>query len=103
MKNLQKNFNNPVLNKRKIFFGLLFLVVLSFSLYMFFLGRTIFDLVDRKNAEDEIKLVMSNISELELEVLDYNNKVTLESAYNLGFVPNNDPKFVSRKKAAFVR
>ncbi len=103
MKNLQTNINNLNVNKRVLFFGLVFLVALSFSFYMFFLGRTIFDLVDRKNAEDEIRLVMSNISDLELQVLDYNSKVTLETAYGLGFVPNKDPKFVSRKKTAFVR
>lgn len=103
MENINKKINNPRFNKVAIFFGLMFLVIVSFFSYIFFLGRTIFDLVDRKNAENEIKLVMSSISELELQVLDYNNKVTLEKAYDLGFIPNNDPKFVSRKKSAFVR
>ena len=90
-------------HQRVFFFSLILLVILSFSLYMFFLGRTIFDLVDRKNTESEIRLASSRISNLELEVLDYNNKVTLQRAHDLGFVNNNDPKFVSRKQTALLR
>ncbi len=90
-------------NRRTFFFAMVLLVFVSFTFYMFFLGRTIFDLVDRKNAESEIRLVMSRISDLELEVLDYNNKVTMQMAYDLGFVNNNDPKFVSRKTTALLR
>ena len=90
-------------HQRVFFFSLVLLVIISFSLYMFFLGRTIFDLVDRKNLESEIKLASSRISELELEVLEYNTKVTLEKAYDLGFINNADPKFVSRKQTALLR
>ena len=90
-------------HQRVFFFSLVLLVIISFSLYMFFLGRTIFDLVDRKNLESEIKLASSRISELELEVLEYNSKVTLEKAYDLGFINNADPKFVSRKQTALLR
>ena len=90
-------------HQRVFFFSLILLVVASFSLYMFFLGRTIFDLVDRKNVESEIRLASSRISELELQVLDYNNQVTLQKAYDLGFVNNGDPKFVSRKQTALLR
>ncbi len=88
---------------RVFFFGLIFFVIVAFSFYMFFLGRTIFDLVDRKNVEQEIHLASSRISELELQVLDYNNQVTLQKAYDLGFVNNGDPKFVSRKQTALLR
>lgn len=92
------------LNKQRVFFfGLIFLVIVSFTLYMFFLGRTIFDLVDRKNIDTEIRLATSRISELELEVLEYSNKVTLQKAYELGFTNNMDPKFVSRKKTALLK
>ncbi len=90
-------------HQRVFFFSLILLVAMSFSLYMFFLGRTIFDLVDRKNVESEIRLTSSRISELELEVLEYNSKVTLEKAYELGFINNADPKFVSRKQTALLR
>ena len=59
--------------------------------------------MDRKNAEQEIRLASSRISELELKVLEYNNNVTLDTAYDLGFVQNADPRFVSRKKTASLR
>jgi len=92
------------LNKQRVFFfSLILLVFVSFSLYMFFLGRTIFDLVDRKNIEEEIRLANSRISELELHVLEYNSKVTLQKAHDLGFINNKDPKFVSRKKTALLK
>lgn len=92
------------LNKQRVFFfSLVLLVFVSFSLYMFFLGRTIFDLVDRQNINQEIRLANSRISELELYVLDYNNKVTLQKAHDLGFINNSDPKFVSRKKTALLK
>lgn len=86
--------------KRTVFFSLVLLSAIAFFTYMFFLGNTIFDLVARKNAETAIRDVSSKISSLELEVLSYNNQVTLDRAYELGFVNNSDPKFVSRK--AFV-
>jgi len=103
MKTLNTNSKGRLNHKRVFFFGLIFLIVLSFTFYMFFLGRTIFDLVDRKNAENEIRLASSRISELELEVLDYNNLVTMQKAYDLGFMNNSSPEFVNRKKAALLR
>ena len=101
--NIQLQPKTIIEQRRAVFFSLAFLVLLAFSFYMFFLGRTIFDLVDRKNAESESRLVMSRISDLELEVLEYNNTVTLQKAYELGFVNNQDPKFVSRKATALLR
>ncbi len=87
----------------KIFFCLSLLVVITFSLYMFFLGRTIFDLVARKNAESEIRSVATNISSLELEVFQYNNLVTLQKAHDLGFVNNSEPVFISQKSFVSLR
>lgn len=103
MKNIQAKTKGRLNKQRVFFFGLVLLVVASFTLYMFFLGRTIFDLVDRKNVEGEIRLASSRISELELKVLEYNNQVTLQKAYELGFINNSDPKFVNRKKTALLR
>lgn len=103
MKNNQAKIKSAISTRRVVFFSLVFLLILSFSLYMFFLGRTIFDLVDRKNAESETKVVTSRISDLELQVLEYNNKVTMQKAYELGFVNNNEPQFVSRKTTALLR
>lgn len=101
MKNINLKIDSS--NKRNIFFFLVFFAILSFSLYMFLLGSTIFDLVARKNTELSIREVSSSISSLELEVLGYNNKVTLDKAYELGFVNNTDPKFVSRKAMVLLR
>lgn len=103
MKNEYAKPKGRLNHQRVFFFSLVLLVVASFTLYMFFLGRTIFDLVDRKNVENDIRLVSSRISELELQVLDYNNQVTLQKAYELGFINNSDPKFVSRKQTALLR
>ncbi len=103
MKNLNTQTKGRLNHRRVFFFGLIFLVIITFALYMFFLGRTIFDLVDRKNAEGEVRLASSRISELELEVLDYNNTVTMQKAYDLGFINNSSPEFVNRKKAALLR
>ncbi|MEZ4210941.1 MAG: hypothetical protein R3B39_01430 [Candidatus Paceibacterota bacterium] len=103
MQNNQKMVKGKLNHRRVFFFSLILLVGIAFSLYMFFLGRTIFDLVDRKNVEQEIRLASSRISELELLVLDYNNEVTLQKAYELGFINNADPKFVSRKQTALLR
>ncbi len=103
MKNEYAKPKGRLNHQRVFFFSLVLLVVASFTLYMFFLGRTIFDLVDRKNVENEIRLASSRISELELQVLDYNNQVTLQKAYDLSFINNGDPKFVSRKQTALLR
>lgn len=100
---MQNTLPQSISRPRALFFGLIFFTGLAFSFYMFFLGRTIFDLVDRKNAEYEIRLATSRISDLELQVLDYNNKVTLQQAYDLGFMSNSNPEFVSREQAAMLR
>jgi hypothetical protein len=100
----QKTVKKGRLNhKRVFFFSLILLVFISFSLYMFFLGRTIVDLVARKNTDSQISLAVTRVSNLELEVLKYNNEVTLQKAYELGFVNNLSPGFVSKKKTALLR
>lgn len=100
----QKTKSRGRLNyKRVFFFSLIFLVFISFSLYMFFLGRTIVDLVARKNTETQISLAIARVSNLELDILNDNREVTLQRAYELGFVNNLNPGFVSKKRTALLR
>jgi len=90
-------------SRRAIFFYLMIVCFIAFSLYMFFLGRTIFDLVARSKVEAEIKMVSSSIFSLELEVLAYSNEITIQKAKELGFVDNSEPVFLSKKSFISLR
>ncbi len=57
----------------------------SFAMYLFFVGTTIFNIVERKNTDNDNRSLSSRVSELELSYLSESNKIDLNLAYSLGF------------------
>ncbi len=93
--NILRNFR-----EMKAFYMLVALVLASFIMYLVFIGQTVFLLVDGKNIELEKRALATEISELELQTLSLNDTISIEKAYELGFVNAPNTQFVTTK--AFV-
>lgn len=71
--------------EKTAFLSLLTLLAVSFALYLFFVGSTILNIVERKNLENNNRILNSKVSELELKYLSETSKIDLNLAYSLGF------------------
>ena len=68
----------------------------SFFLYLFLVGSTIFNVVERKNAEITNRSLETSVSELELVYLSESKRIDMALAKTLGFKEANRPAFASR-------
>ena len=89
MKTFTKNINrisveNEQLN-RAVFSLAVSVFILASVFYVFFLGRTVFNLVQRKNIENEARTIVSRVGELELEYLSLAGQINPEFAKSKGF------------------
>jgi hypothetical protein len=64
--------------------------------YLFFIGQTVFKLVAEKNISSEIKNISAEIGELELRSLSLNDTISIERAYELGFVDAKTTQYVAK-------
>lgn len=85
------------------FFTLAFVAGLGLMLYLFFIGQTVFKLVAEKNISNDIRTLSAEISELELQTLSLNDTISIERAYELGFVNAKKMQYVSRKGELTLR
>ncbi len=83
--------------EQKIFFGLLLLLVLLFTTYGFLVKNTVHNIVLRESFGKERASLVSHISDLNTNYITLKNAVTLEVAYEKGFMPSREPHFVSRQ------
>jgi hypothetical protein len=70
----------------RAFYMLAALAALAFLLYLLFIGQTVFKLVAEKNVTAQVRTLSAEISQLELEALSLNDTISIERAYELGFV-----------------
>lgn len=68
----------------------------SFVFYVFFIGQTVGRLVSEKNLVNENRALATEISEFELEALSLNDSISIEKAYELGFVNAKSTQYVSK-------
>lgn len=54
-------------------------------LYVFFLGNMIFNIVERKNVESQVRTLANEVMDLEAKYLSMSEKVNLSESYALGF------------------
>jgi hypothetical protein len=78
-------------------------VFASFVLYLFFIGQTVGRLVAEKNMVNENRALATEISEFELEALSLNDSVSIERAYELGFVNAKSTQYVAKKSPLTLR
>lgn len=86
-----------------LFYFLALVTFFSFAFYMFFIGQTIFRLVAEKDIENEKRNLASEISQLELQTLALNDTISIEKAYDLGFVNAADTQYVARDSQVSLR
>jgi hypothetical protein len=87
--------------ERKLLRILLGVLAFSATLYMIFLAKTVFSIVERKNIESEIRTVSANIGQLEIDYLARSNNVDMRLASSLGFAESKDVHFATRRSLAF--
>lgn len=67
--------------------------------YGYMVQASIVNVVDRQAMEEEISLLNSNILDLECSYIKSKNAINLELASDLGFIPGNSQKFVTRNSS----
>jgi hypothetical protein len=82
--------------EERTFFFLVSLIVLSVSLYIFFVSATILRVVDRTAAQSEAKILDTKISELESDYMAFGAAIDLPTAKTLGYEEIAKVDYVSR-------
>jgi len=75
--------------------GICILTVLL-SMYMYFMGKIVFDVIARKQAESEIKLAQSSVGKLQVAYLGELNSVDIASAAQSGLSESKDTIYATR-------
>ena len=82
--------------RKRLFFGLLGFAGLTFFVYIYLIGQIVFNVVERRNAETELKFLSNSLSQLEFKYLSKSREINLEYAKNLGFKEPQKIGFVGR-------
>lgn len=80
----------------KLFWTISISLIVFSGLYMFFISQTVFQAAQRESIEESLVEIQTNISELELALIDKKRMVTREYAKSQGFVYIEDTTFVKR-------
>lgn len=64
--------------------------------YSYFLNASVWNVVERKNAEKEISIVGSRVALLEAEYFSETDNLTLATAKSLGFFESKETRFAVR-------
>ena len=75
--------------------GLAVLAVMV-SMYVYFVGKIVFDVVGRKTAESSIRTLQSSISTDSMAYFQSMKSLDLASAASLGLTPSSDTLYASR-------
>ncbi len=79
----------------RAFYLLAFTTFAFLVLYVAFIGKTIFTLVADKQIEADNRALSTDISELELQTLALNDSISIERAYERGFVSAKTAEYVA--------
>lgn len=81
-----------------IFWGMTACLILCVSMYMYFVNKTVWNVVARQDAESQIIAINSDLSATEFEYINNKANVTVELAQSLGFkVADKQTLFVTRE------
>jgi len=95
--NRRKHFF-PIIERRTLFWAALSLVLMLVSLYVYFIGSSIVNVLVRKEINQEIAATNSRISDLESQYLAQQNAINLAYARSLGFEDIENKQFVSSEQ-----
>jgi hypothetical protein len=71
------------------------IVLLLFGTYIVLTGKTIYNVVNKKNVEQEISMTRTEIATLESDLFSYYNSIHKESLPELGFVSYTEEVYVN--------
>ena len=66
------------------------------GMYMYFVGKIVFDVMARRNAESQIKLAQSAVGQLQVAYLGQLHNVDIESAAASGLFESHDTLYAVR-------
>ncbi len=81
--------------KNIVIAGICLLVVIA-SMYMYFVGKIVFDVVARKQAESSIKFAQSSVGKLQVEYLSELTSLDIASASSNGLAESMDTLYATR-------
>ena len=103
MKNTMNKFQAAALPsttiKPVVLAALAILAVLT-SMYVYFVGKIVFDVVARRTAESSIEMAQSNLSQLQVAYFDKTRTLTLADAASIGLSESHDTLYASRPDAS---
>jgi hypothetical protein len=85
--------------KRIVFCGLAILAI-SVSMYIYFVGKIVFDVVGRRTAEASIRKNQSLISGLAVQYYDQVKTIDIAQAASVGLTVSHDTLYASRGPVA---
>jgi len=97
--NKKSNIAALHLNK-KIFHGVLAVFLLTIFMYMYFVVQIVFNIVERKDVENEMRFSKNRIAQMELVYLDSSKGINLESALLQGLKEPTKVGYTTRKTTA---
>lgn len=84
------------INKKQIFWYLIFIAGLFATLYIYFIAQTTLNIVGYQSLEQKIITADSGISGLELEYITLKNEIDFEMASSLGYIEASNVKFIDK-------
>jgi hypothetical protein len=82
--------------EKQILLFLIFLFIALLSLYIYFVGKSIVNVVVREEVEIQIAEINSEISELELDYISKKNSINMAFAQEQGFKSISNKTFINR-------
>ena len=82
-----------------VFWTLLAAIVLMMISYIYFINKTVRNVVLRQNLQNEIATLNSNLSDTEFSYINTVGSITLDTAHQLGYVAatQSEKTFVTRE------
>jgi len=89
------NIANKSINMRLIVRSMSCIVLLLFGTYISLTGKTIYNVVNKKNIEQDIASTRSHIAVLENDLFSYYNSIHKETLSEYGFVQYDNEVYVT--------
>jgi hypothetical protein len=82
--------------RAKVFWTLILIVVITLGLYIYSVSTTIRNTAARQILETKVSHLNADLGLLEFAYIEKRNEVSLELAYEYGFIEARNPIYVSR-------
>lgn len=86
--------------EKRAFFLLVFVILTLISFYIYFISKSIINVIVREEISKDAVAVSSKIGELEFKYITHKNAINKEFAKQAGFEDIAEKKFVARKSFA---